>query len=97
MKRLIVAMSLAVLAHSAFADETGPPPEVNNTERALPDVAQTERTEQAELGPEQVDPASPDIVAGEETESAATGDSAQSDDETAAADEDSESPAEIDQ
>ena len=42
---LIAATSFAALAHSALADESYGPPEVNNTERSLPEFAQPEQIE----------------------------------------------------
>jgi hypothetical protein len=97
MKRLIAVMSFAALAHSAFAGENYTTPEVNNTEGSAPDVSQTDSAprEQAQLDSAQFDQASAEAVV--ETESAATGDSTPSDGESAAAETDSESPAEIDQ
>jgi hypothetical protein len=88
MRNFIAAVSLAAFANVlAYAGETYAPPEADNTERAVPDVAQTEQTVPDVAQIEQI----------EETQSAASGESAPSDDENAAADEDSESPAEIDQ
>jgi hypothetical protein len=76
MRNFIAAVSLAAFANVlAYAGETYAPPEAENTERALPDLAQAEQIEEAQ--------------------SAASGDSTPSDDESAAADEDSESPREI--
>jgi hypothetical protein len=96
MKNFIAAVSVAAFAHVlAYADESYVPPEPNNTERALPE--QTETSERAGLDQAQGEPASPEIAESENTESAAAGGDAQSDGENAAADENSETPREIDQ
>ena len=88
MRNFIAAVSLAAFANVlAYADETYAPPEADNTERAVPDVAQTEQTV----------PDIAQIEQTEETQSAASGDSTPPEGENAAAVEDSESPAEIDQ
>ena len=75
---------IAVLAAMSFAALASPALAGENTESSLPDVSQ-------------IDQASADAVVGEEMESAATGDSAPSDGESAGAESDYEYPAEIDQ
>jgi hypothetical protein len=97
MRNFIAAVSLAAFANVlAHADESYAPPEANNTERALPDVVQSE--------PAQIEQTSPQVSGGEEAEpaeSAAAGDGAQSGDDSAASEDaaaatDSESPADLD-
>ena len=49
MRNFIAAVSLAAFANVlAYAGETYAPPEAENTERALPDLAQAEQIEEAQ-------------------------------------------------